>query len=442
MPWAVTADHERFDEALAWFESRVPYTRDQFDALDDMARRNAFYISGGLELEAVQTVLDEIKRNVEKGEPFEAFQKSVREKLAGKLGPDGFHLETVYRNAVQASYNTGRWYQLTDPEMTLLRPYLMFDAVLDDRTTSVCRACDGVVKAHDDPWWLTHAPALHHRCRSTLRSLRPSEARRRGITASDPVVEVPDGWGAAPPAKASGEELKPKAERFDPEAWTEYQKRHAVAMDELQVAQAAVTDEREKRKLRDPATFKQQYETTLEDAGPAVAWGRAMEERGLQMTVRAPTDARAKLVTAGVHASEDSLAALDSTLERMGATTPKKLHAAYDGRTMAEAIDAALEAGEVDAAAHIRGISALAGHATSIKRTPLASIAFDDVIPLPGALLKEREMKAAAKEMARFYAAIATRASCSRPASSCTRTLAPAPSTTSWRAASTRGGAR
>src|SRR5690606_13728376 len=50
----------------------------------------------------------------------------------------------------------------------------------------------------EDPFWDTHWPPLHHRCRSSIRNLRRTEAERRGITTTRPDAPVPEGWGLSP----------------------------------------------------------------------------------------------------------------------------------------------------------------------------------------------------------------------------------------------------
>src|SRR6185295_5529825 len=278
MSWDVTADHERFEEAVGWFRSRVAYTHDELGELDDKSRAAAFWIAGSLELSAVQTIFDEIAAALEKGSSLEDFKKSIREKLTGKLGISGFHLETVFRNWTQTAYNTGRWYQLTDPDLAVGRPYLLYDAILDSRTTKLCESLNGTVKPVGDPFWLTHWPPLHHRCRSSPRSLTRSEAAKRGITEGTPQVTVQKGFGLAPPARG---DLPPKPDpaRIDPAVWTAYKTREEQLQRELDEAQRRA---QEARGRQDPKHwFDGQYRDTYgEDAGRAVAWGRAMEERG------------------------------------------------------------------------------------------------------------------------------------------------------------------
>lgn len=43
-----------------------------------------------------------------------------------------------------------------------------FEARVDERTSEVCRACDGTTLPGSHPWWLTHLPPLHPNCRSRI----------------------------------------------------------------------------------------------------------------------------------------------------------------------------------------------------------------------------------------------------------------------------------
>lgn len=403
MAWSVTADPERFEEADAWFRSRIPYTIEQYDALDDKARKQAFWITAALELNAVQTIFDELAKSNEKGTPFEEFQKNVEEKL-GKLAPDGFHLETVYRNWVQKAYNTGRWHQLQDPELTLLRPYLMFDAVLDSRTTPTCKACDGIVKRHDDGFWLTHCPPLHHRCRSSLRSLRAREAQRRGITEGVPEGTDPqDDFGKAPPLTGDDEHLEPKETRFDPEVWAEFKRRQLVMLEELETANQAARAARLIRDQQQPSYwFEREFKTLYgEQAGRAVAWGKAMEHRGLEMTSKGALAEHRKLVRAGAAESPRLEQSIRSVLEAKG-VDERDLESALNTVRLRELLEAAAARNMALEAADIQGLAALVGHATAIEKAPGVAV-FYDIIVETSPYLTQAKAEAAAKRMTRFY---------------------------------------
>ena len=220
MTWEVSAEFEDFPEAVEWFLARIIIDERDRDALLFRAKSRAFWIAGVAQLDLVQQVFDAIDVALEAGVPLADFKKSVRTALASAWGKDNPHrIETIYRNAVQGSYNAGRYRQMRDVQRR--RPFWLFDAIRDSRNSTICRTRDGTILPADDPWWLSNWPQLHHRCRSTVRALRESDARRRGVSERAPTVGVEDepqrGFGTAPddtldvPAN-----LRPDASRLDP----------------------------------------------------------------------------------------------------------------------------------------------------------------------------------------------------------------------------------
>lgn len=359
MAWTVTAEPDEYVEAVDWFRSRVPYTWDQYGALEDDARKKAFWIAGQVEIETVQTIFDELDRSIAKGLPLEDFKAAVREKLGAKVGPEGYHLDLVFRNWTQQAFNTARWYQLTDPEATLLRSYLLYDSVLDGSTTPHCRAWDGVIRQYDDPCWLTHHPQCHHGCRACLRSLRESEARERGITAVLPGETPSEGFGLAPPLR---EGLPPlKRERFDPDLLAVFDERAAQSELERQEAERKA---REARQRQDPKFW---YDTEYgpvygADAGRAVAWGRAMEERGKTLSMAEAERQHVDLTeTLGVTLGKHRVPLFQRIREATAAGTIP------EAETLGEAIEALAAVPELEqAATEARALAALAGHRLGI----------------------------------------------------------------------------
>lgn len=222
MAWDTPADVDRFPEAIAWFDSKAPITQEEYDRLDAATKSRAFTIAAQVELEVVQTVFDEMSRAIKKGLSYEDFAESTVEKI-GSLPLPGHVLETTFINNTQQSYNAGRWYQITDPDVVQLRPYLMYDSVLDSRTTPHCKEWDGVIRPAGDMVWLMHSPQCHHRCRAGLRSLRERDVERRGgTTLAIPGEAASSGFGLAPPLQMAPE---PNRERIDDDVWNVFVER-------------------------------------------------------------------------------------------------------------------------------------------------------------------------------------------------------------------------
>jgi SPP1 gp7 family putative phage head morphogenesis protein len=184
-----------FRAALEAAERRKSLMPGTYYELPAEMRAQAFTVSGLTAIDQVQSVLDELKRTLNKGGTFRDFKRWA---ATNDVGLPGHRLETIFRNGVQQAYNAGHWRRFERDSDE--RPYLMYDAINDSRTRPAHRALDGVIRPVGDAFWRTHSPALGHRCRCRLLSLSQDEARSRGgVTQNPPAEGQPDpGWGAKP----------------------------------------------------------------------------------------------------------------------------------------------------------------------------------------------------------------------------------------------------
>lgn len=276
MAWAVTADVDRFDDAVQWFLKRTVVPSDVGHAMESDAQARSFWIGASLQLDQVERVFDSIDKAIADGTPFEEWRKSVRETLR-----DPVHAETVFHNATQRAYNAGRWRQMNQPDVLAFKPYLMYDAILDSRTTDhICRPRAKTILHALDAWWKTNWPPLHHRCRSGVRNLTEAAAAARGISETPPETEEPGSWGRTPEVDAP---WKPTLVK------TAQKLKDAI----LRKAEKALPRKpRRSKKPKEPPPehtpehwIPQYQERYGEHAAPTVAWGRAAMERGLDMTL-------------------------------------------------------------------------------------------------------------------------------------------------------------
>jgi SPP1 gp7 family putative phage head morphogenesis protein len=223
--WAVTADPDRFDEAVEWFEARFPVTEELLEELGTFAGPRAWTIANVAQLDIVLFVWEAIRDAIADGTTLEDFKATVREKLTEAWGTEkSGRIETIFRTNVQSSYNRGRFKQMRDPDVVAIRPFWMFDAILDSRTTKVCNDAHKTVLPQDDAFWDTHVPPLHFNCRSSIRSLTKAQAERRGITKNPPDDEASEGFGAAP---TDEDEWQPERSKYPQELWAVYERKHA-----------------------------------------------------------------------------------------------------------------------------------------------------------------------------------------------------------------------
>lgn len=221
--WQVTADPKSFAEAVSWFREKIVVTKDDWLTLSEEARRRAFFVSGVTQLELLQDVLDGVESGIDGQLPYRDFQQQFQERLAAAWGDSelrpGWRTELIYRQNALSAYNAGRWQQQQDPELRRARPFYMYDAVMDSRTSAICRPLNGAIRSVDDPWWDSHTPPLHFLCRSALRMLTRKQAETRGITedARLPPTEADAGFGKPP----SLTDWQPDLSRYDPRLRTE-----------------------------------------------------------------------------------------------------------------------------------------------------------------------------------------------------------------------------
>ncbi len=225
MAWPITANPARFNEAMGWFEDRVPIPADRLTELSEAAQKQAFILAGVNQMEVVMTVFNEMTKAVESGEPIEDFRKRVKAKLKGDwTKASSARLDTIFITSTQTAYNAGRYEQLKDPDVIKTREFWIFDAVLDSRTTFICNSLNGLTLPADSPAWAGNYPPMHFRCRSGIRSqTRRTTERKGGPTAPDdiPTPKVPRGFGKLPTAP----QFKPRKEDFPPDVWAIYQQK-------------------------------------------------------------------------------------------------------------------------------------------------------------------------------------------------------------------------
>lgn len=222
MPFDAPAEPSMFPEAEAYFRQLVPVSAAEWERMTTEERGKAFSVAGSMQLDAVQYLHDEISKAIQTGEGFDAWSKRVSERLRSDFAEIKSHkLETIFRTNVQDAYGVGRWYQQQDPEVTAVRPWMLFDTVEDSRRSPICTdmADPPLVKRHDDPYVAAHWPPLHHRCRSQWQSISNRRARQLGGETQfldEPREQPSEGFGLAPPLRS---DWRPDEARYNPDLW-------------------------------------------------------------------------------------------------------------------------------------------------------------------------------------------------------------------------------
>lgn len=222
MPWNVTSDPHRAEEAIAWFRKRVPVLKVVWDALEEKAREQAFTVAGASQMDLVHDVWEAIDEAIANGTTFETFKATIGDRLTRDWGEQRpRRLQTIFRTNVQLAYSAGRHWQMTEPAVKSARPFWLFDAVIDNATSTICRERNGVLLPADHPWWRFNYPPLHFECRSGARTLTRAQAEARGITEA-PTPEPPqEGFGHEPGTGA----WHPDPSKYPVELWLVFEEK-------------------------------------------------------------------------------------------------------------------------------------------------------------------------------------------------------------------------
>lgn len=196
---SIGADPVQPEDAIAWFErKRRLLTKAQWLALTTAARSRAFTVAWATSAQVLTDIKASLDKALAEGQSFKDWKKGLRSTLAGKWETGDAHLETVFRNNLQAAYNAGRWRAAKDPLTLKLRPFWKLTILLDDRTSAYCKplASPPVILPADDPWWDSNYPPRHHRCRAAVVTLTKRQAEREGVLKKAPATAPQTGWGS------------------------------------------------------------------------------------------------------------------------------------------------------------------------------------------------------------------------------------------------------
>jgi SPP1 gp7 family putative phage head morphogenesis protein len=80
-----------------------------------------------------------------------------------------YRIETLVRTNTTKAYNRGKVVEFADPELEGFVRAVQLSAILDTRTTDICRGADGkIIMLDDDETVKRLTPPLHFNCRSVL----------------------------------------------------------------------------------------------------------------------------------------------------------------------------------------------------------------------------------------------------------------------------------
>jgi SPP1 gp7 family putative phage head morphogenesis protein len=173
---------------------------------------HAFTVAKMMDVDLLGQVRASLDEAMAQGVPFQAWaddlvpqlqqagwwgRKEMRDPVTGRViiaqAGSPWRLETIFRTNMQSSYAAGQWSEIE--AQAGVAPYLMYDAVDDDRTRDEHRAWDKLVLPVTHPFWADHYPPNGYNCRCGVIQLSRDDVAQLGLDpAPSPPREPREDW--------------------------------------------------------------------------------------------------------------------------------------------------------------------------------------------------------------------------------------------------------
>jgi SPP1 gp7 family putative phage head morphogenesis protein len=206
----------KIEAAANYLHTRLDFTQDEFEQLDDEAKQVGFTVARLASTEAVRAVRDALFDDITEGGTLRDFRRNVAEAIADSSLAD-HHVEAIYRTHLGRAYSAGQRRVLSTQLVSDEFPYLMYVATHDSRVRPDHLALEKMglngtaVYRSDDPFWDKFTPPWGWNCRCSTIPLSIEDAAEYGVReaiawrdsglpptipewVTMPLFELPKGW--------------------------------------------------------------------------------------------------------------------------------------------------------------------------------------------------------------------------------------------------------
>lgn len=199
------------ETAVDKIRAKIPLSIDEFAALRDAAKTEAFSVAGDHTEHAIVQIQEALADTVERGASMEDFRRDLVSRLGeNPLSP--WHTETVFRTNVMSAFHSGEQDVYQHPLIQGQFPYIAYDGIADTRIRDThlammhygCPLEDGSLSniyRADDPIWEIWMPPNGYQCRCGVRYLTVQQAARLGV--KEAIDWLASGTAPANPYRAS-----------------------------------------------------------------------------------------------------------------------------------------------------------------------------------------------------------------------------------------------
>lgn len=196
-----------FQEQVDFFRQKLNLPSERWDDIFKSAHDRGFIVAGATKADLLDSFRSAVDQSIEQGKSLKWFQNEF-DRIVEQHGWTGWTGEgskkgrdwrskIIYQTNMSTSYAAGRWAQLHDPDLLLLRPYLTYvhaDGVRHPRLMHL--SWNGTTLPADDVFWVSHATPNGWLCHCRIESA--SARDYRAAQAQGKAVK-PDGWDKIDP---------------------------------------------------------------------------------------------------------------------------------------------------------------------------------------------------------------------------------------------------
>lgn len=182
-------------DATAFLRDKLALPTETWTDIWKGAHARAFVVAGA-NTEAIVTDFHQaVTRAIAEGQTLDQFRESFDEIVEkhgwSHTGSRGWRSRVIFETNTRMAYAAAKWKAFV--ENKLMRPFLRYVGILDDRIRPQHRSWHDTILPVDDPWWKTHFPPNGWGCRCDVQSLSQRDLDRRGFRVqpeAPPIVMV------------------------------------------------------------------------------------------------------------------------------------------------------------------------------------------------------------------------------------------------------------
>lgn len=173
-----------FDEAVRFFRNKINMPTKHWDDLWKLMHTKGFSVAGAMQEELLADLSLAVDAAIANGQTLAGFRKEFAGIVEqnGWVYKGGFNWRTkiIYDTNLRTAYQAGRYKQMTDPNVTAMRPYWQYRHGGSVNPREQHLAWDGLILPHSDPWWDTHYPPNGWGCKCRVVTLSERDLDRMG----------------------------------------------------------------------------------------------------------------------------------------------------------------------------------------------------------------------------------------------------------------------